>query len=73
MTDTRELLQRRLREAQATFAGLDAGFLDAVEAAAALAIETLKAGGGVYLLGNAGRPPPPRPALDRRARRSLPE
>ena len=54
MTDTRELLQRRLREAQATFAGLDAGFLDAVEAAAALAIETLKAGGGVYLLGNGG-------------------
>ncbi len=54
MTDNRELLNRRLREAQATYAGLDAAFLDAVEAAAAMAITTLKAGGGVFLLGNGG-------------------
>ena len=54
MTETRELLHRRLDEARATFARLDADFLGAVEAAAAMAVETLKAGGGVYLLGNGG-------------------
>ena len=54
MTDTRELLQRRLQEAQATYASLRADFLDAVEAAAALAVETLESGGAVYLLGNGG-------------------
>ncbi len=54
MTEDRELLLKRLREAQATFAALDAAFLDAVEGAAALAVAALRSGGSVYLVGNGG-------------------
>lgn len=54
MPSNRELLQQRLSEAQTTFTSLGPEFLDAVEAAAGLAIETLESGGGVYLIGNGG-------------------
>jgi phosphoheptose isomerase len=48
------LLRQRLSEAQQTYQALGEDFLQAVEAAAALAIASLKAGGGVYLIGNGG-------------------
>ncbi|HEX9794729.1 MAG TPA: SIS domain-containing protein [Planctomycetota bacterium] len=48
------LLARRLAEAQASYAALDQEFLAAVAAAAELAIDALRAGGGVYLIGNGG-------------------
>ncbi len=51
-SDTR--LQARLAEAQAAYACLDDAFLEAVETAADWAIESLRGGGGVYLLGNGG-------------------
>lgn len=46
---------RRLREAQASYAALDADFVRAVTQAAELAIAALRRdGGGVFLLGNGG-------------------
>ncbi|RMH01534.1 MAG: SIS domain-containing protein [Planctomycetota bacterium] len=53
-TASRDLLRRRLREAQECHAALGDDFLAAIEAAAAMAVETLRGGGGVYLLGNGG-------------------
>ncbi len=52
--DPRALIALRLTEAQEAYSRLDAAFLDAVEAAAALAIDALRGEGGVYLLGNGG-------------------
>ena len=48
------ILARRLAEAQSTYANLGEEFLEQVERAAGLAIETLRGGGTVYLLGNGG-------------------
>ena len=52
--DPRALIALRLTEAQEAYSRLDAAFLDAVEAAAALASDALRGEGGVYLLGNGG-------------------
>jgi D-sedoheptulose 7-phosphate isomerase len=52
--DPRALIAQRLTEAQEAYSRLDAAFLDAVEAAAALAVDALRGEGGVYLLGNGG-------------------
>ncbi len=55
MPEGRQLVRQRLREAQATYAALDAGFADVVAQAAALAVAALRRpGGGVYLAGNGG-------------------
>ncbi|MHC4379672.1 MAG: D-sedoheptulose-7-phosphate isomerase [Planctomycetota bacterium] len=48
------LLRQRLQEAQDTFAALGEEFLSTTVAAAELAIESLRAGGGVFLAGNGG-------------------
>jgi D-sedoheptulose 7-phosphate isomerase len=48
------LVRQRLLEAQKTYQALGEDFVCAVDDAAALAIATLKRGGGVYLIGNGG-------------------
>ncbi len=48
------LVRQRLLEAQKTYQALGEDFVCAVDDAAALAIATLKSGGGVYLIGNGG-------------------
>lgn len=48
------LVRQRLLEAQKTYQALGEDFICAVDDAAALAIATLKRGGGVYLIGNGG-------------------
>lgn len=48
------LVRQRLLEAQKTYQALGEDFVCAVDDAAALAIATLKGGGGVYLIGNGG-------------------
>lgn len=47
-------VRQRLLEAQNTYQALGEDFVCAVDDAAALAIATLKQGGGVYLIGNGG-------------------
>ncbi len=54
MERLRDRLERRLDEARRTWSLLDGAFLDLVERAAALAVETLRGGGGLYFLGNGG-------------------
>lgn len=54
MPETKDLLDRRLNEAQSVYAALDGDFLAKVEQAAEWAIETLRNGGGVYIVGNGG-------------------
>jgi len=48
------LIAQRLAEALAAFADLDASFFATVERAANLAIDSLKSGGRIYLIGNGG-------------------
>lgn len=48
------LLARRLAEAQAAYGALEEEFLGRVEAAAALTVGCLRAGGAVFLCGNGG-------------------
>jgi len=48
------LLSRRLAEAQAAYAALGPEFLGVVERAAEMALQTLRAGGGIFLAGNGG-------------------
>ncbi len=54
MTDPKALARSRLVEAQAAYAELGDEFLEAVATAAEWAQDTLRAGGGVFLLGNGG-------------------
>ena len=54
MTDPKALARSRLVEAQAAYAELGDEFLEAVSTAAEWAQDTLRAGGGVFLLGNGG-------------------
>ncbi len=54
MSDSSDLLAKRISQAQSTFAALDQQFIAKVEQAATWAIETLKGGGGVYIVGNGG-------------------
>ena len=54
MTDPKALASARLAEARATYAELGDDFLEAVTTAARWAEETLRAEGGVFLLGNGG-------------------
>ncbi len=51
----RALVEQRLREAQAAYAALGAGFAETVEKAAEMAVAALqRPSGGVYLAGNGG-------------------
>jgi len=54
MIDPKALASARLAEAQAAYAELGDEFLEAVAIAAQWAEKTLRAGGGVFLLGNGG-------------------
>ncbi|MFT7517638.1 MAG: D-sedoheptulose 7-phosphate isomerase [Myxococcota bacterium] len=47
-------LRTRINEVQSTFAALDDSFIEAVEDSAACAIESLRAGGAVFFIGNGG-------------------
>ena len=53
-TSPEALLRQRLQQAQDTFAALGEEYLATTVAAADLAIEALRAGGGVFLAGNGG-------------------
>jgi D-sedoheptulose 7-phosphate isomerase len=54
MLNTKDLLARRLDEAQGVFSILGTDFQESVEEAADWAIESLRGGGAVYIVGNGG-------------------
>ncbi|MDP6942388.1 MAG: SIS domain-containing protein [Planctomycetota bacterium] len=54
MPETKDLLARRLDEAQSVYATLGVDFQESVEEAADWAVEALRGGGAVYIVGNGG-------------------
>lgn len=54
LKEDRELLEKRLREAQQTYQLLGREFVEAVSSAAQVAVRCLQASGVIYLIGNGG-------------------